>query len=278
MTKQITSNAFPEPNFTQTPNSFFEMIPSMEHSELAVTLVMIRNTFGYHRPSFKMGISKLIEATGMTRNSVRAGAESAETRGTFRRSNPDSQGEAEWELVVGSTIDPLNGSPLDNQPLTPESSTIDPQVGVKESIKQNSKENKSTSLLEKKSESSKTESPAKKKASRPAPVVERPPSATTLVMEAFKKHFKLTLVWGHPFDRPVLKWAMEDIKMTPEMLAHAANWWNEPEQLRWRPDGPGIFDIQRHWLKSIEGYQETSQQSQPARPKTRSDFIDDGGI
>jgi len=274
MTKQITSNAFPEPNYTQTPNAFFEMIPSMEHSELAVTLVMIRNTFGYHRPNFKMGIPKLIEATGMTRNSVRAGAEAAEKRGTFKRSNPTSQGEAEWELVVGSTIDPVNSSPLNSQPLTPCLSTIDPQVGVKESTKQNSKENNTASLLGKKPESSRSVSPAKPKASRPAPVVERPPSQTALLMKAFADYFKLTLSWGHPFDKPFLEWAINDVHMTPAMVQYASNWWAEQT---WCKDGPGTSLIKRDWLKSIAGYREVSQQS-GSRQMTREDYVDLGGI
>jgi len=107
------TEAFPEPNYTQTPNNFFEMLPDMEASEVLVTLILIRFTFGFHRERFKMGISKLEQATGLSRNSVKAGAEAAEKRGTFRRVNPTDQTEAEWELVVG-------------QPLPPPRSTIDP--------------------------------------------------------------------------------------------------------------------------------------------------------
>jgi len=131
-----TTAAFPEPNYTQTPNDFFGMLPDMESSEVRVTLVMIRETFGYHRETFKMGIGKLADAAGLSRNAAKDGAESAEKRGTFRRVNPTEQTEAEWELVIGqpvTTPQPLTG---DGQPVTITPSTIDSQVGVKERKKE----------------------------------------------------------------------------------------------------------------------------------------------
>jgi len=133
--KYITTAAFPEPNYTQTPNDFFTMLPDMEHSEVNVTLVMIRNTFGFHRNEFKMGLNKLAEAAGLSRNAAKDGAEAAEKRGTFRRINPDSLGEAEWELVVGQPMTTLQPVTRDGQPVTTDRSTSDSQVGVKESIK-----------------------------------------------------------------------------------------------------------------------------------------------
>ena len=134
--KYITTQAFPEPNYTQTPNDFFDMLPSMEHSEIAVTLVMIRNTFGFHRTSFKMGLGKLADAAGISRNSAKTGAESAEARGTFRRVNPDAQTEAEWELIVGQPLTPFNDCIGDGQPLHTPPSTIDSQSPIKENIKE----------------------------------------------------------------------------------------------------------------------------------------------
>lgn len=135
--KFIVTGAFPEPEWTQVPNKFFEMLPEMESSEARVTLIMIRETYGYHRESFKMGIGKLAEAAGISRNSAKDGAEAAEERGTFRRINPDEQTEAEWELIVGQPLTMVNHCIPDSQPLTPPQSTIDSQVGIKESIKEN---------------------------------------------------------------------------------------------------------------------------------------------
>lgn len=122
---------FPSPNYTQTPNDFFSMVPDMEESELRVTVVMIRQTFGFHRDGFKMAVGKLAKAAGLSRQGALDGAKAAENRGTFRRSNPDEQGEAEWELVVSplhSVDTPLQ--PVEGTPLMSES-----KLGVKENLK-----------------------------------------------------------------------------------------------------------------------------------------------
>jgi len=139
MKKFIITGAFPEPEWTQVPNKFFEMLPEMEASEALTTLVLIRETYGYHRPTCKMSIAKLAAAAGISEGSVKTGAEMAEARGTFRRTNPTGKTSAEWELVIGSTIDPSTIEGVVGQPLTLSGSTIDPQVGVKESIKKEKK-------------------------------------------------------------------------------------------------------------------------------------------
>src|SRR5512138_3042217 len=124
----LKTNGFASPNHTQTPNDFFDLIRDMEDSELRVTLVMIRNTFGFHRPGFTMSIAELAKAAGLSENGAKAGAKAAEERGTFYRVNPDSLKTAEWALVVdGSPVDPpaVDGSasdPLMGQPLTPNGS------------------------------------------------------------------------------------------------------------------------------------------------------------
>lgn len=145
--------AFKSPNYTQTPNDFFPLIQAMSDAELRVTLIMIRNTFGFHREKFKMGINKLAAATGLSRNGAKDGAEAAEKRGTFKRSNPEDQTEAEWELNVEeeempwSTSDhPLQPVTTPGQPVTTPWSTSDPQVGVKERINKVSKETQAAVL------------------------------------------------------------------------------------------------------------------------------------
>ena len=134
--KFIVTGAFPEPEWTQVPNKFFEMIPEMESSEVRVTLIMIRETYGYHRESFKMGLGKLAEAAGLSRNAAKDGAEAAEARGTFKRSNPDEQTEAEWELVVSQSVTIVNQCIGGGQPVHTPLSTNDSQVRIKESIKE----------------------------------------------------------------------------------------------------------------------------------------------
>lgn len=121
-------SGFQSPNYTQTPNDFFEMIPNMSDAEIRVTLIMIRQTFGFHRDGFKMGINKLANAAGLSRNGAKDGAEAAEKRGTFRRINPEAQTEAEWELSVTPSTSDLQPS----QPVTTPPSASDSQVRVKE--------------------------------------------------------------------------------------------------------------------------------------------------
>lgn len=91
---------FQSPNYTQVPNDFFEMLPSMKEAELRVTVAMIRQTFGFHRLGFKMSVTELAQKTGLSEQGVRNGVEDAEQRGTFSRVNPDSKKTAEWILNV----------------------------------------------------------------------------------------------------------------------------------------------------------------------------------
>lgn len=134
----ITTPAFPEPNHTQTPNKFFEMIPSMNEAELRVTLVMIRQTFGFHRDGFKMGITKLAKAAGLSPQGARDGAAAAEKRGTFRRANPESIKESEWELVTEplQPVDPSSQLIETLQPVEGDPLASGGQSSIKESIKE----------------------------------------------------------------------------------------------------------------------------------------------
>ena len=76
---------FDSPNFTQAPNQFFDQLLKdiAELSELKVTLVAIRQTFGYHRTKAEMSRAFLEQATGLSRNSVRRGIKLALKRGTL---------------------------------------------------------------------------------------------------------------------------------------------------------------------------------------------------
>ena len=133
--KFIVTGAFPEPEWTQVPNKFFEMIPEMESSEVRVTLIMIRETYGYHRESFKMGLGKLAEAAGLSRNAAKDGAEAAEARGTFKRSNPDEQTEAEWELVVSQSVTIVNQCIGGGQPVHTPYQPMTNRYGLKKVLK-----------------------------------------------------------------------------------------------------------------------------------------------
>lgn len=144
MKRKLNSSGFESPNFTQVPNDLFDMLSGMSNNELRVTLVMIRQTFGYHRESFKMGMGKISKAAGISYNSVVSGVTQAEKRGTFRRVNPSEITEAEWELVVhpsnpeGYTPQDLRDTPQD---LRDTPSNLEGQVGLNKELNKENKGN-----------------------------------------------------------------------------------------------------------------------------------------
>lgn len=221
--KFIITGAFPEPEWTQVPNKFFEMLPEMESSEARVTLIMIRETYGYHRESFKMGLGKLAEAAGLSRNAAKDGAESAEERGTFRRSNPDEQTEAEWELIVGQPLTPVTECIPPLQPLTTPPATIDSQVGIKESIKEN-----------------KEAANAAKPDLLDAEIHFN--LKPTSIREAVKAHFRLNVNWDTKLARQWMEWAVGE-NITAEQIEAAAQLWRSDKAFNWQvPTLKGIFE------------------------------------
>lgn len=125
-------SGFKSPNHTQVPNDFFDMIPSMSDTELRVTLVMIRETHGWHRDAAKIGKKEMADRSGLSFNGVTAGCEAARVRGTFRRTNPDAKTKAEWELI--SDDEPSASEGVNPHPVRIQPSASEGQVGVKESI------------------------------------------------------------------------------------------------------------------------------------------------
>ncbi len=79
--------SYQKPNYTQVPNEFFDAqiaeIDSM--SELKVTLAVMRQTFGYHRDSKWLTVSRLMALTGLSKPSVVDGIKRALARGTILR-------------------------------------------------------------------------------------------------------------------------------------------------------------------------------------------------
>jgi hypothetical protein len=93
-------SGFSSPNYTQTPNDLFdELLPEMGLAELKVVMVIIRNTFGYHRDEVKLSVRALARATGMTAKSTLAGAEQAEAHGLIER-HQDGKKITLWRAIV----------------------------------------------------------------------------------------------------------------------------------------------------------------------------------
>ena len=236
----ITSKGFKSPNYTQTPNDFFLMVPDMEETELRVTLVMIRETFGWKRPTFKLGVDEIRKRSGLSYQGTLNGIKAAETRGTFYRTNPESKKTAEWALVMDEDLPLLSGG-SDLQPLEEEPPLVRPQVPTKERSKENTK----------------------------------PPSRSSLVMNALESHFKIALNMTFKAHKDFLVWCVDTKNITAEMIAYAAERWEEDPDINWNGKRkPSIVSITETWPVLMEGF--SPNQTQIAN--TREAMIDMGGL
>ncbi len=77
---------FASPNYTQTPNDFFDDLLKEvdELSELKVTLVALRQTFGFHRDQALLSITFIERMSGLSRSAVKHGIKMAVRRGTLK--------------------------------------------------------------------------------------------------------------------------------------------------------------------------------------------------
>ena len=95
---------FQFPNYTQAPNEFFDdLLPQItELSELKITLVILRQTFGFHRRKFKLSKRDFKFYSGLrTEESVERGIALAVDRGTIRVSAQASHhSPKEYELCI----------------------------------------------------------------------------------------------------------------------------------------------------------------------------------
>ena len=136
-----TSRAIPAPNHTQTPNAFFdEMLAEIDTmSELKVTLVIIRQTFGWHKDADFVSLTQLEEMTGMERQQVVAGCKAAIARGYVWREKVGGRNQ------FGLNVEGDGGEYDDN---TPGSMMSIPQASMKniptkERVKETPKESTS---------------------------------------------------------------------------------------------------------------------------------------
>lgn len=78
---------YDKPNYTQAPNAFFDdHLPAIKSlAELKVTLIVLRNTIGWHKESVDLTLKELMTRTGMSRPSVVEGTDLALKRETITR-------------------------------------------------------------------------------------------------------------------------------------------------------------------------------------------------
>jgi hypothetical protein len=77
-------------NFTRTPNPILDQLPEMDKSELKLTMLLVRLTFGYsengrHREEIKLTFDDMCQALNVARGTINRAVQLVEDRGFFRR-------------------------------------------------------------------------------------------------------------------------------------------------------------------------------------------------
>lgn len=77
-------------NFTRTPNPILDQLPEMDKSELKLTMLLVRLTFGYsengrHREEVKLTFDDMCQALNVARGTINRAVQLVEDRGFFRR-------------------------------------------------------------------------------------------------------------------------------------------------------------------------------------------------
>lgn len=82
-----TSRYIPPLTYTQCPNIFFDeiMLEIDTLAEMKVTAAIIRQTFGWQKEEDQLSLSRLVELTGLSRQSVSEGVKAALKRGYVGR-------------------------------------------------------------------------------------------------------------------------------------------------------------------------------------------------
>jgi hypothetical protein len=126
---------FEKQTYTQVPNSLFKVMTEMDECELKVVLLICRYTFGYHRDEIKLSTRRIADEIGMNTASVQKGADAAIERGLIEK-EIDGNKTTVWRALVGDSETESHAC----QNLNRRDSEIESLSGVKESIKDTSKE------------------------------------------------------------------------------------------------------------------------------------------
>ena len=87
--------------WTKSPNIIDDALASMGIAELKCTRVLVRETYGWHRPKVRITYDQLKRVTGIkSKTTIAAGLKAVEARGFFRRTGALR---SEWEVVEQTT-------------------------------------------------------------------------------------------------------------------------------------------------------------------------------
>ena len=107
LTLSTRFGGFRAPQYTQTPNEFFDVLaPKLTEAELRVLIYIIRRTFGFHRDADAISVSQMVSGissvdgeildsgTGMSKSAVWRGTKGLVEKGVLqvaRLQNPDGE-------------------------------------------------------------------------------------------------------------------------------------------------------------------------------------------
>ena len=141
---------FSKPNYTQTPNEFFDKIAmTLKEGELRVLLVIMRQTFGWGNKQWdRISISQLMQKTGMKRDAVVRSTKSLVEKKLVIKHKEGIKGEEQcwYSLVVEEPTEFSN--PIDDSNNSYQSSKKTPPSLLKRPTKETlTKETKSKKYM-----------------------------------------------------------------------------------------------------------------------------------
>lgn len=136
--------AYDNPNYTQTPNAFFDQhLPEIKSlAELKLTLIVMRGTLGWHEEEVDLTIVAIMKIGGMARQTVLDGISLALERGTIRRRKSGRSFTYEANILSVQKVDRSNRPDgLESRPLSVKNLDRSPDESllVKESSKEKEK-------------------------------------------------------------------------------------------------------------------------------------------
>jgi hypothetical protein len=260
---RIIPNTFPMPNF-YLDSGIWALLKPEEQSCLTF---LARKTYGWWKQSDRIAYSQLEKVTGLGKSCVRKSMASLVRFGlatclSGAHDAGNSSGQ-EWALQVEDQLvkyDLLNARQSAKQTLNAKRTrgllhTSHETPNVPRDPSPNVPQQETPNVPR---HPQKTYKPSNK----PLPAGTKIPSRSSIICDALALHFKVTVRPAIIVDREFLKWAVDDVHMTPEQIAFARTKWNGDAELNWHGKcmNPNLSIIQRDWLKAIDGFGKVTQE------------------
>lgn len=106
-----------QPNTTQIPNIILdEWLPTLNGAEIAVLMVIVRQTYGWHKESDFISITRLIRKTGLSSRAISYALKQLKEKGYIQTNgSPETGKTSEYRI----NLTPAKSAPLQNLQTTP---------------------------------------------------------------------------------------------------------------------------------------------------------------